>query len=98
MTNIIPRGARVLVSLENITPQTAGGIVLPGTADIYESLVLAVGEGYRTLDGTLIPMNIEVGDTIIHRLHVGFEIKLEGKSYKIYEDNDILGVRKKEND
>jgi len=93
-TKLIPLGDRLLVERLEAEEKTAGGIVLPDTAKEkpIQGKVVAVGEGRRTEDGKLIPMQVKKGDTILFGKYAGTEVKLDGNEYLIMKEEDVLGI------
>jgi chaperonin GroES len=93
-----PLGDRVLLSEIEVKEQKIGGIIIPDSVkqeDITRAVVESVGPGIYTQSGTLIPMNVEVGDeVIIPPYHQGQEIKLGGKKYTLLRESEILMVLK----
>ena len=92
--NLRPLDDRLVVEHVEQADKTAGGVFLPDTVKEkpVEGRVLAVGPG-RTLDnGTLVPMDVKVGDTIIFSKYSGSEIKREGKDYLIISRKDVLAI------
>jgi chaperonin GroES len=94
-----PLGDRVLLTeLEPEVTQTAGGIIIPDsvrTEDVKRAIVESVGPGIYTQAGTLIPMNVEVGDEVIlPPYNQGVEIKVSGKKYILLRESEILMVVK----
>ena len=92
-----PLGDRVLLKeSEKQNDKTAGGIIIPDSAktdDIKTAIVESVGPGIYTQSGTLIPMNVKVGDEVIlPPYHQGQEIKLGGKTYTLLRESEILMV------
>jgi chaperonin GroES len=87
---------RVLV--ERIVPQakTSSGIVIPESAQekLHEGFVLAVGPGRRAADGKLIETGLKAGDRVLLPQYGGNAVKLEGRDYILFRDEDILGVLK----
>ena len=73
---------------------TAGGIVLPETAKEkpQKGTVLAVGPGDRDEDGKRIPMDVQVGDTVLFAKYAGTEIKYNGKKLLIMRESDVLAI------
>ena len=74
---------------------TKSGIVLPDTAEKERPIqgrVVAVGEGKKKEDGTLIPMNIKVGDLVIFKKYGPDEVEIEGKKYLVADEDDILAI------
>ena len=54
--------------------------------------MLAVGEGKTSDDGTVRPMDIQVGETVLFGKYAGTEIKLTGDEHMILREEDILGI------
>lgn len=77
-----------------IDTTTASGLVLPETAKEkpQQGKVVAVGPGARDEDGERMPLDVEVGDTVLFAKYAGTEIKLDGNKVLIMKENDILGV------
>jgi len=93
-TKLIPLGDRLLVERLEAEERTAGGIVLPDTAKEkpIQGKVVAVGEGRRTEEGKLIPMQVKKGDKILFGKYAGSEVKLDGDEYLIMKEDDVLGI------
>jgi len=93
-----PLGDRVLLSEIEVQEQKIGGIIIPDSVkleDVKRAIVESVGPGIYTQNGTLIPMNVEVGDEVIlPPYHQGQEIKLGGKKYTLLRESEILMVLK----
>ena len=90
----VKKGDKVLVQPNTSSDETAGGIVLPDTAKErpQEGKVISVGPG-RTLDsGEKVKIAVEEGDTVIYSKYGGTEIKVDGESYLIMREDDILGI------
>ena len=54
--------------------------------------VVAVGPGARAEDGTLLPLDVAVGQKVITSKYSGTEIKLDGTEYIIVKSSDILAI------
>jgi len=92
--NIRPLHDRVVVKRIEEKETVQGGIIIPDTAKEkpQEGEVIAVGQGKRTDDGKLIPLDVKAGDRILFGKYSGSEIKLEGDEYLIIREDEILGV------
>ena len=95
--NIKPLADRVVIEpLEKEEQTFAGGqLVLPDTAKEkpQQGKVLAVGPGRLDEDGKRIPMEVNVGDTVVYAKYSGTTFKMEdGKEILFLKENDILGV------
>ena len=94
---IQPLGDRVLVQPLEAEEVSKGGIVLPDTAKEKpaEGKVVAVGEGKKTDDGTVIPVSIKVGDKVLYSKYGGNEISTsDGKEYLVIREDDIYAIVK----
>jgi len=89
-----PLGSRVVVEPIEQEEVTAGGIVLPETAKEkpQKGTILAVGPGDRDEGGKRIPMEVNVGDTVLYAKYAGTEIKVDGKKLLILKESDILAI------
>lgn len=89
-----PLHDRVVVRRVEEETKTAGGIIIPETAQEKPSQgeVLAVGPGARGEDGKIIPLDVKVGDTVIFGKWSGTEVKIDGKDLLIMKESDIMGI------
>ncbi|MBA2113334.1 co-chaperone GroES [Bremerella alba] len=92
---VVPLGANVVVRRLESEETTAGGIVLPGSAQEKpkQGRVLSVGDGHVLKDGTKTPLSVKEGDQVIFSSWAGTEIKVEGEELLIMAESDILAVR-----
>ena len=77
---------------------TEGGIILPDTIQdgtLIEGEVVAIGEGMYSANGTLIPVVVDVGDTILYNKNAHkAEHKIDGEEYIIMSVNEVLSIVK----
>ncbi|ACM18768.1 chaperonin GroES [Geotalea daltonii FRC-32] len=92
-----PMQDRIIVKRVEEETKTAGGIYIPETAKEkpQEGEVVAVGNGKRTEDGKILPLDVKVGDKVLFGKYSGTEVKVEGQDYLIMREDDILGVIEK---
>ncbi|ABQ28449.1 co-chaperone GroES [Geotalea uraniireducens] len=92
-----PMQDRIIVKRVEEETKTAGGIFIPETAKEkpMEGEVVAVGNGKRTEDGKVLPLDVKVGDKVLFGKYSGTEIKVEGQDFLIMREDDILGVIEK---
>lgn len=82
---------RVLLKTLPEKPQTVGKIVLPEISKAPEiSEVVALGLG--KLDDKEIQFEVKVGDKVVFNKFSGFEFKIDGETYTIIKEKDILGI------
>ena len=92
-----PLHDRVLVRRVEGDVKTAGGIIIPDTAQEkpQEGEVVAVGSGHRADDGTLTALDVSSGDTVLFGKWSGTEVKINGEELLIMKESDILGILEK---
>jgi len=91
--NVKPLGSKVFIKPLKEEEKTKSGIYLPDSAKEKpkQAKVLAVGEG-KYIDGKLTPLAVKVGDIVLTKEWGGDEIKVDGETYKIVDEEDILGI------
>ena len=91
---IRPLHDRVIVKRQEAETKTAGGIIIPDSAKEkpQEGEVVAVGNGIRKEDGTLLPLDVKAGDKILFSKYAGTEIKIDGDELLMMKEDDIMGV------
>ena len=92
--NFKPLHDRVLVRRVESDQKTAGGIIIPDTAQEkpMEGEVLEIGSGARDEVGKLIPLDVKKGDKILFGKWSGTEVKLDGQDLLIMKESDIMGI------
>ena len=92
--NFKPLYDRVLVERLESDEKTSGGIIIPDTAKEkpMEGLVIAVGNGTRSEQGEIVPLQVKPGDKVLFGKWSGNEIKLDGKDYLVMKESDIMGI------
>ena len=77
---------------------TDGGIILPDTVQdgsLVEGEVVAIGEGMYSASGTLIPVVVDVGDTILYNKNAHkAEHTIDGETYILMSVNEIMSIVK----
>lgn len=89
-----PLHDRVLVRRVEQEEKTAGGIIIPDTAQEkpMEGEVVAVGAGHKAEDGKVTPLDVKAGDRILFGKWSGTEVKIGGEELLIMKESDILGI------
>ena len=89
-----PLHDRVLVRRVKSDEKTAGGIIIPDTAQEkpMEGEVLEVGSGARDESGKLVPLDVKKGDKILFGKWSGTEVKMNAEEYLIMKESDIMGI------
>ena len=91
---IRPLHDRVVVRRMAEETMTASGIVIPDSATEKpsEGEVLAVGKGKVSDAGTVIAMDVKVGDKVLFGKYAGQEVKVSGEEVLMMNESDIMGV------
>jgi len=89
-----PLHDRVVVKRIDAEAKSAGGIIIPDTAQEKPSQgeIVAVGPGGRDETGKLIPMDLKSGDRVLFGKWSGTEVKLDGEDLIIMKESDIMGI------
>jgi chaperonin GroES len=89
-----PLHDRVVVRRIEADQKTAGGIIIPDSAQEKpsEGEIVAVGEGARDDDGDRIALDVKVGDRVLFGKWSGTEVKINGEDLLIMKESDIMGV------
>ncbi|ASJ89558.1 co-chaperone GroES [Porphyrobacter sp. CACIAM 03H1] len=89
-----PLHDRVVVRRIEADQKTAGGIIIPDSAQEKpsEGEVIAVGDGARDDDGDRIPLDVKVGDRVLFGKWSGTEVKINGEDLLIMKESDIMGI------
>lgn len=93
--NIRPLGDRVLIQPIKADEKTAGGIIIPDSANKdkpIQGTVKAVGEGKKTDEGSRIALDVKVDDVVFFSKYAGTDLKIDGEDYLIIQESEILAV------
>ncbi|HJN12476.1 MAG: co-chaperone GroES [Pirellulaceae bacterium] len=90
--NIRPLDDRVVVKPIDAEQTTAGGIVLPDSAQEkpQRGTVVAVGPGRLLDNGQRGELSVAVKDEVIYGKYGGMDIEFNGDEVKILRESDIL--------
>lgn len=89
-----PLHDRVLVRRVEEDTKTAGGIIIPETAQEKPSTgeVLAAGAGLKDEAGKVTALDVKQGDKVLFGKWSGTEVKVDGEDLLIMKESDILGI------
>ena len=89
-----PLHDRVMVRRVDQEEKSAGGIIIPDTAQEkpMEGEIVAAGNGTLRDDGTLVPLDVKAGDRILFGKWSGTEVKIDGEDLLIMKESDLLAV------
>ena len=87
--SIKPLADRVLIQPAAAEEKSAGGIILPDSAQEkpLQGKVIATGNGTKDEE-----MVVKAGDTVLYGKYAGTEIEFEGEKYLIMRQSDILAT------
>ena len=94
MPKIRPLADRIVVEPKETESTTAGGIVIPTSADKekpMEGTVLAIGNG-KYVDGKVQPLQVKIGDRILFGKYAGTSVKLDAREVLVMREEDVMGV------
>ena len=91
---IRPLYDRIVVKRIEEQETTRSGIIIPDSAQEkpQEAEVVAVGRGKRLEDGTLVALDVKIGDRILFGKYSGNDIRVDGEEYLIMREDDVLGI------
>ena len=94
MASIKPLGQRVLVKRLAAEEVSAGGIVLPDTAQEkpQEAEIVSLGTGGKDDGGNDFVFSVKEGDKVLISKYGGTDVKVNGEDLLIISESDILGV------
>lgn len=90
-----PLHDRILVErLDEAEQQSIGGIIIPDSAKEkpQQGQVVAVGNGKKKDDGTVVPLDVNVGDKILFGKYSGNEVTVDDNEYLIMREDEALAV------
>jgi chaperonin GroES len=92
--NIKPVGDRILIQyVEEKEPSRRGIVVPEGVREkAQEALIVSLGTGKRTPDGTTIPFGVKVGDRVLVSKTGTIDVRIDDVRYSVAREEDILLV------
>jgi len=89
---INPLDDRVVVTPLDAEAKTAGGVILPDSAQEKpaQGKVVAVGPGTLLKDGQRSKPSLKKGDVVVYGKYSGSDVKVDGTEYKILRESEIL--------
>ena len=89
-----PLHDRVLVRRIEADQKTAGGIIIPDSAQEKpsEGEIVAIGNGSKAEDGTVTPLDVAAGDRVLFGKWSGTEVTVDGEEMLMMKESDIMGI------
>ena len=84
---VMPLADRVMVKLEKTEAKTAGGIIIPDTAQekTQQGLVVEVGDDKEVI-------KVKAGQRVMYDKYAGTQVKIDGEDHLILKMADIIAV------
>jgi len=94
MSKVIPLHDRLVVDRLEQEQKSAGGIVIPDNAKEkpIRGKVLAVGKGKPLDNGSVRPLEIQVGQVVLFGKYAGTEVRLDSKDVLVLREDDVLAI------
>lgn len=85
---------RILVRPIEEDTVTKSGIVIPDNAQEKPSrgLVVAAGTGRLLENGTVVPLVVKAGDTVLYGKYAGTGVKLDNEEHIVMKEDDVLAI------
>ena len=89
-----PLHDRIVVRRIEEGEQQSGSIIIPDSAKEkpQRGTIISVGAGKLTDDGERIAPDVKAGDLVLFGKYSGQEVKLEGETYLLMKEDDVLAV------
>jgi chaperonin GroES len=89
-----PLHDRILIKRIEEKETARGGIIIPDSAKEkqQEGEVIAVGNGKKTEEGKILPLDVKAGDRILFGKYSGSEIKVDNEDFLILKEEEVLGI------
>ncbi len=89
-----PLHDRVLLRRIEQEAKTAGGIIIPDTAQEkpMEGEIVAVGTGHVNDNGEVRPLDVKAGDHVIFSKWAGTEVSIDGEDLMVMKESDLIGI------
>ena len=92
MASLRPLDDRVVLKVLDAEEKTAGGILLPDSAQEkpQRGKVTAVGEGRLGKNGERMKLDVKKGDLVLFGKYAGSDVQVDGEDLKILRESEIL--------
>ena len=92
--NIKPLGDRVVIKENNSENKTKGGLMLSEQVMTFKTgVVVAKGDGIYTHTGTLVPLSVNVGDTVYFVPNTGQKHKIDDDEVMVCREGDLMMIQ-----
>ena len=89
-----PLHDRVVVRRVEADTKTAGGIIIPDSAQEKpaEGEIVSVGSGMRDDSGNVVALDVKSGDKVLFSKWSGTEVIIDGEELLVMKESDIMGI------
>jgi chaperonin GroES len=92
---IKPLRDHIIVSATKADEKTESGLLFkPGIVEdkFITGKVMSVGSGYLTDSGAIVPLEVQVGDTVVFSKQMSVETKVQGETFYNVREENVLHV------
>ncbi len=92
--NLKPLDDRIIIKQSDAEDKSAGGILLPDSAQEKPQIgkVVATGPGKLLDDGKRAQMSVKKKDEVLYAKYGGSDVEVDGEKYVILRESDVLGI------
>ena len=89
-----PLHDRIILKRIEAETTTKSGLIIPDSAKEKpaQGLVVAVGNGKRADDGSIVAMEVQEGNRVLFGKYSGTEVKIDGEEHLILREDEILAI------
>ena len=96
MSEVIPLSDRLVLEVLENEEISLGGIYLPSTSNSRDctqrAKVLSVGAGALLANGTRVPPEVKVGDTVLFDKTSGIDIRVNNKPVRVVGERNVIAI------
>jgi chaperonin GroES len=91
---IKPIRDRIIVKPLEADTVTASGIVIPDNVaeKPMQGIVVGVGTGKVIDDGTVIPLEIKEGNTVLYGKYAGQTVKVDNVEHVVLKEDEVMAI------
>ena len=95
--NLKPLDDRIIIKQSDAEDKSAGGILLPDSAQEKPQIgkIVAAGPGKLLDDGKRAQMSVKKKDEVLYAKYSGSDVEVDGDKYVILRESDVLGIVEK---
>ena len=92
-----PLDDRIVIKQSDAEEKSAGGILLPDSAQEKPQIgkIVATGPGKLLDDGKRSQMSVKKKDEVLYAKYSGSDVEVDGEKYVILRESDVLGIVEK---